>query len=158
MCFPRRYRRGNYRQSPRRDDRRKVNSARLGAAVMELAVLLPLLALLFVIAVDFSRAFYFSLTLQNCARAGALYASDPFVAHESPFASCEEAALSDATNLSPAPTITQTNGTDADGRAYVEVTATFPYRTVLQFPGIPAEMTLTRSVRMYVAGIIPNTF
>jgi Flp pilus assembly protein TadG len=127
-----------------------------GAAVIETAVLLPLLALLFVIAVDFSRAFYFSLTLQNCARAGAMYASDPFVANESPFASAEEAALSDAANLSPQPTITTVDGDDPEGRSYVEVTATYPYRTILQFPGIPTEMTLSRSVRMYYAAIIPD--
>jgi Flp pilus assembly protein TadG len=128
-----------------------------GAAVVELAVLLPLLALLFVIAVDFSRAFYFSLTLQNCARAGAMYASDPFVADESPFDSAEEAARSDATNLDPAPTVTTANGADPNGRSYVEVTATYPYRTILQFPGIPSQMTLTRSVRMYYAAITPDT-
>jgi Flp pilus assembly protein TadG len=157
MRCPRRYRRGpqQFFERVRRRGGRVARENR-GAAVLELAVLLPLLSLLFVIAVDFSRAYYFSLTLQNCARAGAMYASDPFVADESPFASTEEAARADAANLDPAPTITTTQSTDPYGRPYVEVTATYPYRTILQFPGIPAEMTLTRSVSMYYAAITPD--
>lgn len=123
-----------------------------------MAVLLPLLVLLFVIAVDAARIFYFSLTLQNCARAGALYASDPHVADESPFDSVEEAALSDATNLDPQPTITQTSGTDPYGREYVEVAAAYTFHTLTGFPGIPNETNLVRSVRMYRAAISPNAY
>ena len=66
---------------------------RRGATVVELAVLLPLLVFVFVIAVDFARVFYYSLTLTNCARAGAMYASDPTTSAESPFASTQAAAL-----------------------------------------------------------------
>jgi Flp pilus assembly protein TadG len=128
-----------------------------GAAVVELAVLLPLLVFLFVITVDFARIFYCSLTLQNCARAGALYASDPFVADESPFASAQAAALADATNLLPQPTITQANGTDAAGRSYVEVNAAYTFNSIAKFPGVPVQMNLSRKVRMYVAAITPTT-
>src|SRR5436190_11146956 len=98
---------------------------RRGAAVVELAVLLPLLVFSFVITVDFARIFYFSLTLQNCARAGALYASDPYVADESPFASTQAAALADAKNLTPQPTITKADGIDGAGRTYVDVKAAY---------------------------------
>src|SRR5204863_18342 len=56
--------------------------SRRGVAVVELAVLLPLLVMIFLITVDFARVFYFSLTLTNCARAGALYACDPVAAVE----------------------------------------------------------------------------
>src|SRR5262249_49221440 len=98
---------------------------RRGTAVVELAVLIALLVLIFVIASDFARVFYVSLTLTNCARAGALYASDPTTADESPFASAQAAALADATNLSPQPTITSTSGIDGQGRAYVSVTAKY---------------------------------
>ena len=135
---------------------RTGRDSRRGAAVVELALLLPLLMFLFVVAVDFSSVFYFSLTVQNAARAGAIYASDPYVADESPFASTEEAALADATNLSPPPTVSQENGTDASGRPYVEVTVDYPYRTITAFPGVSREVSLTRSVRMYRAAITPN--
>jgi Flp pilus assembly protein TadG len=138
-----------------RPPRPQCPPARRGAAVVELALLVPLLAFLFVIAVDFGRVYYFSLTLQNAARAGALYASDPDVQNESPYASVEEAALADAQNLSPPPTITTTSGTDPAGRSYVEVTAAYTYRTITAFPGVPNQSDLRRSVRMYRAAITP---
>jgi Flp pilus assembly protein TadG len=126
--------------------------------VVELAVLLPLLVFLFVITVDFARIYYFSVTLQNCARAGALYASDPQMADESAFTSTQAAALSDAKNITPQPTITQTNGVDSAGRAYVEVTAAYTFRSIARFPGIPTQVNLSRKVRMKVAAITPTTF
>src|SRR5690349_9373587 len=48
---------------------------RHGTAAVELAVLLPFLAFMFVIGLDFARVFYFSITLTNCARNGAYYGS-----------------------------------------------------------------------------------
>ena len=129
---------------------------RSGAVVVEMAILLPLLVLIFVLAADFARIFYFSLTLQNCARAGALYAYDPAAAAESPFLSVTEAARSDAVNLNPQPTITQSNGTDASGRSYVDVTAAYPFSPIAAIPPIPNQVNLTRTVRMYVAQATPN--
>ena len=58
------------------------------------------------------------------------------------------------TNVSPS--ADQENGTDASGRPYVEVTVDYPYRTITAFPGVPREVSLTRSVRMYRAAITPN--
>ena len=51
------------------------NRIRRGVAAAELAILLPFLVLMFGVAVDFCRVFYASQTVQNCAYAGALYAS-----------------------------------------------------------------------------------
>ena len=53
-------------------------SLRRGAAIAEMAILLSILSFLFVVCIDFARVFYFSLTLKNCARNGAYYASDSF--------------------------------------------------------------------------------
>jgi Flp pilus assembly protein TadG len=130
---------------------------RRGASVVELAVCLPLLVFLFVIAVDFARVYFVSITLANTARAGALYASDPATMDESPFANVTEAALADATNLTPAPTITQTNGTDGTGRAFVEVRAAYRFSTISQFPGVPNNLLVTRRVRMARNAITPST-
>jgi Flp pilus assembly protein TadG len=127
-----------------------------GIAVVELAVLLPLLVLLFVIAIDFARIYYCSLSLTNSARAGALYASDPTTADESPFASVQAAALSDVTNLSPQPTITSTSGVDGSGRSYVSVTAEYTFRTFTRFPGVPTQVALRRKVTMYRWASVPN--
>jgi Flp pilus assembly protein TadG len=128
-----------------------------GVAVVELAVLLPLLILLFMISIDFARVFYFSLSLTNCARAGALYASDPATADESPFASVQAAALADVTDLSPQPTITSTSGTDTLGRRFVSVTANYTFQTVTGFPGIPTNLPLRRTVTMFESAATPNT-
>jgi Flp pilus assembly protein TadG len=143
------------RQAPASSSQRRLHRKR-GVAVVELAVLLPVLVLLFLITVDFARVFYFSLTLTNCARAGALYACDPAGQLESPFANVEAAARSDATNLSPQPTVSSANGVDASGRAYVEVTARYTFRTITSFPLIPNQVNLTRTVRMFVAAATPN--
>jgi TadE-like protein len=48
---------------------------RRGAAAAELAVLLPFVALMFVVAVDFCRLYYQTQTVQACAEAGACYAA-----------------------------------------------------------------------------------
>ena len=138
--------------------RRRIapQSRRRGAAVVELAVLLPVLVLLFLITIDFARIYYFSLSLTNCARAGALYASDPAIADESPFANVQEAALADAANFNPQPTITSTNGTDASGGQYVAVSANYTFATITGFPGIPSNLALRRTVKMHIAANTPN--
>jgi len=130
--------------------------SRRGVAVVELAVLLPLLVFLFLITIDFARVFYFSLTLKNCARAGALYACDPTTADESLFANVQEAARSDAGNFTTPPTVTSTMGTDSAGRLYVAVTAKYTFSTITGFPGIPSNLALSRTVKMYVLSATPN--
>src|SRR6185503_2994612 len=98
----------------------------------------------------------FSLTLTNCARAGALYASDPTTADESPYADVQAAALSDATNLSPQPTISSTSGVDAQGSKYVTVTANYTFQTITGFPGIPAQVPLQRTITMFESAGTPD--
>jgi hypothetical protein len=77
-------------------------------------------------------------------------------AKESPFLSVESAALADATNLSPQPTISSATGVDASGRAYTEVTASSSFTTITKFPLVPSQLQLTRTVRMFVAANTPN--
>lgn len=134
---------------------RSAQSSRNGAAVVELAILLPLLVFLFVIAVDWSRIFYYSITVDNCARNGALYASDPYAIGLSPYSSMSAAALADASNLSPQPTVTSTSGSDSYGN-YVECTVSYSFRTITNFPGIPQSTPLVRTVRVYQAPRFPN--
>jgi len=117
--------------------------------------LLPFLMFLFVIAVDWSRVFYDSVIVTNCARNGALYACDPTTQASSPYANVTEAALADASNLSPPPTVTSTQGSDANG-SYVEVTVTYQFQTVSNFPGVPKTTTVVRTVRMNVLPQNPN--
>ena len=91
------------------------SSLRRGAAAAELAVVLPLLVFLLVMAVDFSRVYYYSLTLSNCARSGALYASDQFSPLAARYSSVQQAAQADAANLRPVPNVSVMYGTSSAG-------------------------------------------
>jgi Flp pilus assembly protein TadG len=127
---------------------------RRAAAAVELAFLAPVLAFLFVIAVDYCRVFYDAVILANCARNGAVYGcTDP--AHAADTAGISDAALADAKNISPAPTVTSATGTDGEGN-YVEVTVTHQFHTITQFPGIQSITPLTRTVRMRVSPVVPD--
>jgi Flp pilus assembly protein TadG len=129
--------------------RQSSPKTRQGAAVVELAVLLPFIAFLFVIAVDYARLFYFSQLIENCARSGAVYASNLTTA-QSPYSSISQAALADATDLNPQPTVTSTTGNDTAGNPYVRVTVTWQFQTVTGFLGIP-NTNISRTVQMRVA-------
>src|SRR5262245_46905510 len=134
----------------------KMTTRRNGAAAVELAILLPLLAFLFVIAVDYSRLFYYSLTVANCARNGALYGCDPTQdGISSPYSSIQQAALADATSLSPTPTVTSTYGSDSSGN-YVEVTVTYQFHTITNYPGVSNTVDISRTVRMMMIPAVPN--
>lgn len=110
--------------------------------------MLPLLLFLFVVVMDYSRVFYASVIVANCARNGALYASDPNVANRSPYDTLEQAVAADARDLSEPMTVTSREGEDTHGYGFVEVTVTYPFRTVLTYPGIPSQIEIIRTVHM----------
>lgn len=56
-------------------DHRDRPAARRGQALVELAIALPLLMLLLLIAIDFGRVFHTHISLANAAREGASYAA-----------------------------------------------------------------------------------
>jgi hypothetical protein len=133
----------------------RARRSRRGVAAVELAILLPFLAFIFVIAVDWSRLFYYSLTINNCARNGAIYASDPYAMALPAYGSLQAAALADAPNLSPAPDVRSASGSDANG-PYVDCTVTYTFQTITNFPGVPQSTALVRTVRAYVAPQFPQ--
>jgi hypothetical protein len=47
-------------------------------------------------------------------------------------------------------------GVDASGRAYVECTVEYHFRTVTSYPGIPNDTLISRTVRMFKAPQVPN--
>ena len=131
--------------------RRAGRRCRRGAAAVEMALLTPVLAFIMVMTVDFGRIFYATSTIANCARNGAFYACDPDYTSTSPYTSISQAALADAGNLSPTPTVTSTNGTDTAGNAYVSVTVSYSFSTIMTYPGIPSSTSISRTVQMRVA-------
>lgn len=121
-----------------------------GAATVEFALVLPLLAFLFVLTVDFGRYFHVSTVITQCARNGAIYLSQPEVADSMPYDSLKEAALADASNLTEQATVSSSSGTDELGLPYIEVTVDYPFQTVSNFPGIPSGLQIVRKARMRV--------
>jgi len=140
----------------------KKNDRRSGVAAVELAILLPLIALLFAIGVDWCRIFYHSVTVENCARNGALYGMDTFSGVYSPYANVTAAALADASSLTPQPTVASATGTD-NGKPYFECTVTYNFQTITNFASVqtpffsvPKTTTIQRTVRVYQAPQAPN--
>ena len=124
---------------------------RPAAAAVEFAVLLPFLMFVAVIATDWARLLHYTITVEACARNGALYASDPVAASLSPYKSVAEAAMAEAPNLDKTATVTTTATTDSNGSAAVIVKVEVAFTTITNFPGVPSSQTLTRIVQMRVA-------
>ena len=147
--------RGPFPSPPRRH---RDRDSRRAMAALELALLLPMLVFLFVIAFDWARIFYYSVTLTNAARQGAIYGANLNPTATSPYTSVAQAAMAErgVQALTPSPTITSTTGGSATlGTNYIEVTVTWPFSTVTSFPGVPSPVLLTRTVRMRVAPTLP---
>lgn len=114
-------------------------------AALELALLLPVLGFICIAVIDYSRLFFVLSTLSDCARTGAYYYATTSTATSS---TIQQAALNDAGNLSPSPTVSSTTGTDASGNIYVKVTVSATFTTIASYPSIPSSTTLSRKVVM----------
>ncbi|HLJ92296.1 MAG TPA: TadE/TadG family type IV pilus assembly protein [Gemmataceae bacterium] len=123
---------------------------RRATAAVELAVLLPFLAFIFVAGVDYARVFYYYLTVTNCARSGALYGCASS-ANSTDTTGIQSAAKAESTELAPNLTVKSTTGTDSAGNPFVAVTVSYPFKTIAHFPGIPSSATISRTIQMRVA-------
>lgn len=127
-----------------------TSNLRKGTALVEMALLAPILMLLIVIAVDFGRIFYCSQIVVQCARNGALYACDGATTHESRFTSLEAATLASAPSwMANKMSVQQAIGADTYGR-YVQVTITYNFATVSNFPWLPSSYPIVRSTKMRI--------
>jgi Flp pilus assembly protein TadG len=154
---------------------RVASIPRRGATVVEMALMLPFLLFLFVVAVDYARVFHYGTILENCARNGAYYASNyPNSAYLYNdiygYKSLDEAIYKDCTNMmsvsNPASNpkykveySTTINGIYTDtptATGYVKVTLTWDFRTVTKYPLVPGTVALTRSVTMRMAPPLPT--
>jgi Flp pilus assembly protein TadG len=134
---------------------RKACTARRGAATVELALLLPFLLFLFIIAVDWARVFYYTQVVENCARNGAIYSSDLYSITQSPYPDLTTAAVADAQGLTPQPTVTSSSGSDSYGN-YVSCTVSYSFQTLTNFPGVPQSTPIVCTVKVYQAQQLPN--
>jgi Flp pilus assembly protein TadG len=125
---------------------------------VELALVLPFLAFLFVITVDFARVFHYQMTIHNCARNGALFGSNLRSYQEAGWVNSyndiTSATLADGATLNPplaSSHVTVANGTGSDGNPNVTVTINYPFTTITQFPGCGSTLNLKAAASMRVA-------
>lgn len=135
-----------------------------GQSMAELAVSIPLLALLLLAGMDFGRMFYQSVAVDNAARAGAQYGSQTVITAAN-LAGMEAAAKADGTNI-PNLTVTasqctcETSTTVAacpssycsndPSATFVEVDTQTVFTTLVKYPGIPDSTTLAAKAIMQV--------
>ena len=123
-------------------------SGRRGAVVAELAILLPLLTLMFVIAVDFCRVFFASQAIESCAYSAAMYASG--VARGDSETSAEqlakEAAVADGKSLTPPLQAEQVVVAISGGQA--TVTIAYDFALFQKYLGSSGTQKIRRSVQM----------
>jgi len=123
-------------------------TSRHAAAAVELAVVLPLLVFVFLLAVDFCRIFYATQIVQNCAYAGALYGSQAAASSASATTAAQQAAVAEGTNLTPPLAASQVTYTPPDSNNNIKVGVTYTFSTLAPFLGIPHSTTITRTVTM----------
>lgn len=139
---------------------RRRKYKRSGAAMLELAIVLPLLLLLAGGIIDFSRYAYYYIAVSNAAGAAARFAS------QHPFTPTtlttwnnltRQAAIDDLQGILrynaskvtvPAPTIvTETTGLKL---RRVRVQVDYAFQTIVAWPGIPNSAVIRRAVVMRV--------
>jgi Flp pilus assembly protein TadG len=127
-----------------------------GAAVVEFALVLPLIMLLFAMGVDFARVYFNAQIVADCARVGAHFVANPDLSDRTEYANAEAIVLECARNLSPAPTVSVIENKNASP-PYVEVTVTHRLSRVcpLMLPSMPPEIEVTRTsrARLYPAAL-----
>jgi Flp pilus assembly protein TadG len=141
-----------------------------GAALVELAVALPLLALILVGTIDFGRAFRTAMVVTAAARAGALYGSQTainsgdtpgMISRADEVLAANGLATGAATQASRACLCANDTGSTFTGTACstpcgsgthlvvsVTVTATRVFSILNPFPGVPSNVTIIRGVTL----------
>jgi Flp pilus assembly protein TadG len=132
-----------------------------GGALVELAVVLPVLILIAIGVMDYGRVYYTSVTVANAARAGAEWGaygrtgSSTDDANIQNFAKIEGAEAGTLTVTSShvcrcSPTGSTVSCTTSCGgygvpQVYVTATATKSVALILRYPGLPPTVTISRS-------------
>ena len=140
-------------------------SKQCGQAMLELALVLPVLLLLTIGLIEFGRVAYYSIEVSDAARAGAQYGAQS-LANAEDQGSITQAALNNAqdiaglaVNLLPRNCTCPGSGSVAGGcpaagcsypLVYVTVTTSYTLNTLFQYPGIPTTFNLTGSSTMPV--------
>jgi hypothetical protein len=140
-----------------------VRPSERGGAIMEFAVLLPLLLLVACGMADFGRAAFAAIEVESAAQAGAAYGSvSKTAAAEAD--KIESAVLADLGGDAVAKVESERYCECPDGEAIdcdsvcsadqpytlVRVSVTMTFETLLDYPGLPATMPIAREAHMRV--------
>lgn len=126
-----------------------------GISATELAIVLPVLMVLVLGAVDFARVFTMRQALGNAVRVaageGATHRLTSFTSTS--WYSRVQAALTEELQDTPRVDLSKlvvviTPVTETDGRNRVIVSATLPFRTLVNWPGMPALVTLSQKMSL----------
>ena len=141
----------------------KPNSPRnrfwsLGQSAVEFGIAVPILAVLLVAASDFARVFFFSIAVNNAARAGAQYGSQNVI-NAKDTSGMQTAATNDASNVpgitavassctcAASTTVTNCgssyNCADYPKATFVEVDTSATFNTIVNYPGLANSFSLT---------------
>jgi hypothetical protein len=111
-----------------------------------------------VVVLDFGRIFQYKLTLDQCARNGALFGSSLRSYQETawvqPYNDITSATLADGQTLNPPLTAGQVStatGTGSDGNPNVTVTINYTFTPLTRFPGLQKTINLKSQTSMRVA-------
>lgn len=133
----------------------RTRSRPRGATAVEAAIVLPLVSLLLLACADIGRAIHAQIVVTNLARVGAEYgATHRFTPEsrthwESRLHEVMLGELSSIQNSSPAllETSIETTPASAD-EVRIRVTAAYPFRLIVAWPGFPGSLELTHAVTM----------
>ena len=139
-----------------------------GQSLVEMALAVPVLILLLLVAADFGRLFYTWIAVNSAARAGAQYGSQTLT-NAADINGMKLAATTDGSNISgltatasqctcvsgtsvAACSGSNYNCTNAPQATFVEVDTQAAFHTIVNYPGIPSSITVKGTAIMQVAG------
>ncbi|MBS0204983.1 MAG: pilus assembly protein [Planctomycetes bacterium] len=134
---------------------RKQPRGRSGAALVELAIALPVLFLITFICIDFGSSAGAYLVLSNAARAGADYGathrftSDSAAAWEARMIRAIQQEMANAKRYAPGQLQTSiSTSNNGDGTIQVIVDLRYTYQTIVSWTAIPATIPLHSRIEM----------
>ena len=137
----------------------------IGQSAVEFAIAVPILAMLLLAASDFARVFFFTIAVNNAARAGAEYGSQSVIT-ATDTSGMKTAATNDASNVpgisanasectcAASATVTNCgssyNCADYPKATFVEVDTTATFNTIVTVPGLANSFSLSGKAIMPV--------
>jgi Flp pilus assembly protein TadG len=129
---------------------RPESSKEKGQAMMEFALLLPVLLILLLGIIEFGRAAYYAIEVADAARAGAQYGSQSLADAANP-GNIAAAAQNNAQDMGGALTVNAPQTACEAALAgcyplvYLTVTTTYNFTPLFNYPGLPTTYNLTGS-------------